>query len=139
MPSSKTATPRATSSSNATRQPISHFFALLPSGLGGGTGSVVDMQAEETKFAVGIPTLGSLILTHSSTGQIPGLKDFAPEDRPNATIVFWTFRAMVGLGLLMIALAFLALLARVRGRLYSSRLVQRYALCMRTAAPTTWS
>jgi cytochrome d ubiquinol oxidase subunit I len=89
-----------------------------------------DMQAEETRFAVGIPTLGSLILTHSTTGQIPGLKDFAPEDRPNATIVFWTFRAMVGLGLLMIVLGGVALFVRLRGKLYSSRWVQRYALGM---------
>jgi cytochrome d ubiquinol oxidase subunit I len=89
-----------------------------------------DMQAEETKFAIGIPKLGSLILTHSTTGQVPGLKDFPPEDRPNSTIVFWTFRAMVGLGMLMIALACLALLARWRGRLYESRLVHRFALWM---------
>lgn len=89
-----------------------------------------DMQAEETKFAIGIPTLGSLILTHSTTGKIPGLKDFAPEDRPNATILFWTFRAMVGLGVLMIVLGGMALLVRLRGRLYSSRFVQRYALYM---------
>jgi cytochrome d ubiquinol oxidase subunit I len=89
-----------------------------------------DMQAEETRFAVGIPTLGSLILTHSTTGQIPGLKDFAPEDRPNATIVFWTVRAMVGLGLLMIVLGGVALFVRLRGKLYSSRWVQRYALGM---------
>jgi cytochrome d ubiquinol oxidase subunit I len=89
-----------------------------------------DMQAEETKYAIGVPKLGSLILTHSTTGQYAGLKEFAREDRPNATVLFWTFRAMVGLGLLMIALAASALLARWRGRLYDSRFVQRYALCM---------
>jgi cytochrome d ubiquinol oxidase subunit I len=91
---------------------------------------IPDMQAEETKYAVGIPKLGSLILTHSADGQFAGLKEFAPEDRPNALVVFWTFRAMVGLGLLMIALASLALLARWRGRLYDTRLLQRFALLM---------
>jgi len=88
------------------------------------------MQAEETKYAIEIPKLGSLILTHSVNGQFPGLKEFPPEDRPNSTILFWTFRAMVGLGVLMIALAGVALLARMRRRLYSSVLVQRFALLM---------
>jgi cytochrome d ubiquinol oxidase subunit I len=91
---------------------------------------IPDMQAERTKYAIEVPKLGSLILTHSMNGQFPGLKEFAPEDRPNATIVFFTFRAMVGLGLLMIALAFCGLLARLRGRLYESRFVLRYALWM---------
>src|SRR4249919_57066 len=86
-----------------------------------------DMQAERTKFAIGVPKLGSLILTHSTGGQYPGLKEFAPEDRPNATVLFWTFRTMVGLGLLMIGLALLSLLARWRGRLFESRFVLRYA------------
>jgi cytochrome d ubiquinol oxidase subunit I len=91
---------------------------------------IPDMQAERTDYAIGIPKLGSLILTHSSTGQIPGLKEFAPEDRPNATVLFFTFRAMVGLGVLMIALAACALLARWRGRLYDSPLVLRFAQAM---------
>ena len=57
-----------------------------------------DMDKEETRFAVQIPHLGSLILTHSWDGQFRGLKDFAVADRPNSTVVFWSFRAMVGLG-----------------------------------------
>jgi cytochrome d ubiquinol oxidase subunit I len=91
---------------------------------------VPDMQAEETRYAIGIPKLGSLILTHSASGQFPGLKEFARADRPNATILFWTFRAMVGLGLLMIALAACALFARLHGRLYNWRFVLRFALWM---------
>jgi len=63
-----------------------------------------DMGAEQNHYAVEIPRLGSLILTHTWDGAIPALKDFAPKDRPNAAIVFWTFRLMVGLGMLMIAL-----------------------------------
>ena len=55
-------------------------------------------------YAVEIPHLGSLILTHTWNGQIPGLDDFPPQDRPNSTIIFWTFRIMVGLGMLMLLL-----------------------------------
>ena len=92
-----------------------------------------DMEAETTRFAVDIPRLGSLILTHTWDGQIPVLKDFPPEDRPNATIVFWTFRLMVGLGLLMIALAIGGLLLRRSSRLYTSRPFLRFALLMSPA------
>ena len=70
---------------------------------------IPDMQAEETKYAVGIPNLGSLIMTHSMDGEVKGLKEFAPEDRPNSLVVFWSFRIMVGMGLLMILLAVSAL------------------------------
>jgi cytochrome d ubiquinol oxidase subunit I len=80
-----------------------------------------DMEAERTRYAVGIPHLGSLILTHEWNGEIKGLKDFPKEDRPDATIVFWSFRVMVGIGMLMIGLGLLSLLQRLRRKLYQSR------------------
>lgn len=89
-----------------------------------------DMQAETTRFALEIPRAGSLLLTHSWDGQIPALKDFKPEDRPNATVVFWTFRLMVGLGLLMILLAACGLLLRRRRRIYTAAWFLRFALLM---------
>lgn len=89
-----------------------------------------DMEREETRFAIKIPNLASLILTHSLDKQVPALKDFAPEDRPNSTIVFWTFRIMVLLGLLMIATGIWSLWLRWRGRLYDSRTFLRMVLWM---------
>lgn len=89
-----------------------------------------DMQAEETLYAVQVPRLGSLILTHTWSGQFPGLKEFAPEDRPNATIVFWSFRVMVGLGLLMLLLGVWGLWARWRRQLYESRPLLHFATWM---------
>ncbi|RDJ97972.1 cytochrome ubiquinol oxidase subunit I [Paraburkholderia lacunae] len=89
-----------------------------------------DMQREQTRFAVEIPHLGSLILTHSWTRQFKGLKDFAPEDRPNSTIIFWTFRAMAGLGALMIMLGLWGLLLRRRERLHRTRPFLRATLLM---------
>src|SRR5260370_27071652 len=58
---------------------------------------VPDMRAETTRFAVAVPHLGSLILTHTSDGEIPGLKALPPQHRPNSTIVFCSFRIIVGL------------------------------------------
>ncbi|WP_174803421.1 cytochrome ubiquinol oxidase subunit I [Martelella limonii] len=89
-----------------------------------------DMQAEETKYAVQIPHLGSIILTHTLDGQFPGLSEYPPEDRPNSTVVFWSFRIMVGLGFLMLALGAWALWLRRGGRLYENRLFLRFATVM---------
>jgi cytochrome d ubiquinol oxidase subunit I len=89
-----------------------------------------DMEREETRWKVDVPHLGSVILTHSWDGQIPALKEFAPRDRPNSTIVFWTFRVMVALGVAMVALGVWAALARWRGTLYRSRALLRCALAM---------
>ncbi|MBN6518730.1 cytochrome ubiquinol oxidase subunit I [Acinetobacter pittii] len=91
---------------------------------------IPDMQEERTKYAVSIPNLGSLILTHSKDGSVKGLKDFAPEDRPNSTVVFWSFRIMVGLGMLMLLLALTGLWLRKTGKLYESKWFHRFALVM---------
>ncbi|MEN0106193.1 MAG: cytochrome ubiquinol oxidase subunit I, partial [Pseudomonas sp.] len=85
---------------------------------------------EKTRFAVEIPYLGSLILTHSLDKQVPALKEFKPEDRPNSTIVFWSFRIMVGLGFLMIFAGLWSLWLRYRGTLYESKPFLYLALWM---------
>lgn len=89
-----------------------------------------DMAAETTLYKVEIPRLGSLILTHDWNGTFPGLKEFPPEDRPNATIVFWSFRVMAGLGFLMALLGLWSLWLRWRGGLYESKLFLRFAMLM---------
>jgi cytochrome d ubiquinol oxidase subunit I len=89
-----------------------------------------DMAAETTRYALEVPHLGSLVLTHSWNGQIAGLKDFAPEDRPDSTIVFWTFRVMVGLGFLMVLLGLWSIWARWHRVLFESRNFLRFALTM---------
>jgi cytochrome d ubiquinol oxidase subunit I len=91
---------------------------------------IPDMEAETTRYAVEIPKLGSLILTHDSDGLVRGLKEWPRSERPNATIVFWTFRIMVGLGLLMIALALIGAFLRWKGRLFDSRLFLRGVVLM---------
>ncbi|HET9339644.1 MAG TPA: cytochrome ubiquinol oxidase subunit I [Casimicrobiaceae bacterium] len=89
-----------------------------------------DMAREETRWKIDVPRLGSLILTHSWDGQIRGLKSFPREDRPNSTVVFWTFRVMVGLGVAMIALGLWAGFARWRGTMYRSRRLLACVLAM---------
>jgi cytochrome d ubiquinol oxidase subunit I len=63
-----------------------------------------DQATETNRWAVEIPYAGSLILTHSLSGTIRGLKEWPAADRPPVAIVFWAFRVMVGIGLLMLVI-----------------------------------
>ena len=65
---------------------------------------------------VGIPGLASLILTHDVNGEVPGLDQAPVAEQPPVAIVFWAFRVMVGLGILMIAFAIAGLVLRAGGR-----------------------
>jgi len=89
-----------------------------------------DMEAEKTRYKVEIPRLGSLILTHSLDGQYQGLSEFPREDRPDATIVFWSFRIMVGLGMLMLLLGVWSVWLRWRRNLFAPSGFLRFATWM---------
>lgn len=80
-----------------------------------------EQKAERTAYAVDVPVLGSLILTHSLHGEVRGLKTFPADQRPPVWPVFWAFRVMVGIGLAMLGVVCLAWLLRLRGRLYDAR------------------
>ncbi|HHZ08758.1 MAG TPA: cytochrome ubiquinol oxidase subunit I, partial [Rhizobiales bacterium] len=66
-----------------------------------------DEEARENRFEIAIPNAGSLILTHSLDGVVPGLNDFIG-NHPPVLPVFWGFRIMVGTGLLMLAVSWSA-------------------------------
>ena len=58
-------------------------------------------------FAIGIPKGASLILKHDADAEIKGLNDF-PGKHPPVAPLFWAFRIMVGMGMLMLAVSWLA-------------------------------
>jgi cytochrome d ubiquinol oxidase subunit I len=64
-------------------------------------------KTRRNDFPIAIPKLASLVLTHSTDGEIRGLNEFAGKHPPVAP-VFWAFRIMVGTGLLMLAISWLA-------------------------------
>jgi cytochrome bd ubiquinol oxidase subunit I len=66
-----------------------------------------DEETRTTRFAIEIPRAASYILTHDLDGEILGLNEFAGEHPPVAP-VFWSFRIMVGIGILMIVVAWWA-------------------------------
>lgn len=80
-----------------------------------------DQKAEETKYKIEIPSAASLILTHKADGEIKGLKEWAPEDRPPVAIVFWSFRVMVGIGMLMLLTGFVGVFLYWRKKLFEAR------------------
>jgi cytochrome d ubiquinol oxidase subunit I len=80
-----------------------------------------DQDAEWNRYEIGIPALGSLILTHDPDGVVHGLKDVPRGDRPYVLQVFWAFRLMVGIGFAMLALAWLGAFAWWRGWLERRR------------------
>jgi cytochrome d ubiquinol oxidase subunit I len=92
-----------------------------------------DQEEGRLRYAVGIPKLGSLILHHSLDAPVEGLETVPREEWPPVAIVFWSFRIMVGLGVLMLGLGGVALVARLRGQLYDSPNLHRYALAMAPA------
>ena len=89
-----------------------------------------DAAGETNRFAIDVPYLGSLILTHSLDGEVKGLKDFKAEDRPPVAIPFFAFRVMVGIGGLMLLLVAASWWLRVRHRLFDSPLFLRACVAM---------
>jgi cytochrome bd ubiquinol oxidase subunit I len=80
-----------------------------------------DQNAETNRFAISIPRAASLILTHDPDGVFPGLISVPPQDRPPIVPVFFAFRIMVGIGLLMIAAGWVGIVLWLRGDLFKTR------------------
>jgi cytochrome d ubiquinol oxidase subunit I len=89
-----------------------------------------DAAAGETRYSIEIPKLGSLILKHSLDAPLDGLETVPRENWPPVAIVFWSFRIMVALGILMLLLGAWGLLARWRGTMATSEWLHRFALVM---------
>ena len=60
--------------------------------------------SKRNDYAIGIPKVASLILTHSLDGEVKGINEFGDKHPPVAPL-FWGFRVMVGTGLLMLSVA----------------------------------
>jgi cytochrome d ubiquinol oxidase subunit I len=91
---------------------------------------IPDQQAETTRDIIEIPHMASLILTHRYDGEVKGLKSWPKEDRPPVIWVFFAFRVMVGLGLLMVAIGLASAVQYFRGRLFETRWLQGWWIVM---------
>lgn len=63
-----------------------------------------DEAAKTNHFELAIPGFGSTVNNAGPNDVLPGLDQFAEQDRPPVWITFWAFRIMVGMGLIMLAL-----------------------------------
>ncbi|MET0985451.1 MAG: cytochrome ubiquinol oxidase subunit I [Steroidobacteraceae bacterium] len=88
-----------------------------------------DAATETNRHAIGIPKLGSLIITHDLDGEIKGLKSVPASERPPVAPVFFGFRVMVGVGLLMLSVTAWSVWRFCQGRLVLSvHLLRAWAL-----------
>ncbi|WP_075217890.1 cytochrome ubiquinol oxidase subunit I [Mongoliimonas terrestris] len=83
--------------------------------------AIPDEAAETNHYEIGIPNLGSWVLTHAYDGVVPGLKDVPRDERPPVLPVFFAFRVMVGIGFLMLGLGAWSLILRWKGTLFTNR------------------
>ncbi len=82
---------------------------------------IPDEKARKNHYEIAIPKAGSLILTHSWDGRYPGLTSFPEKDWPPVANVFFAFRIMVGIGMLLIAIGLYGAFLWWRGRLFEDR------------------
>jgi cytochrome bd ubiquinol oxidase subunit I len=80
-----------------------------------------DEKTETNLFEISIPKGGSLILTHDPDGLFPGLKSVAAADRPPLVPVFFAFRVMVGIAVIIVAAGWVGLWLWWRGKLFDRR------------------
>ena len=76
-----------------------------------------DAASESTLYEIAIPKLASLYLTHSWDGEVKGLKDFPKDQRPPVAVVYFAFRIMVGVAMLMLAVVIAGFVLMARKRL----------------------
>jgi cytochrome d ubiquinol oxidase subunit I len=84
--------------------------------------AIPDADSARNRLELAIPGLASVYLTHDVNGVVKGLKAFPAGDRPPVGIVFWAFRVMVGMGVLMLVVVAWGAWLRLRGRLFDSPL-----------------
>jgi cytochrome bd ubiquinol oxidase subunit I len=88
--------------------------------------AITDEKEERNKFAISIPYVTSVILAHSISGVVKGLKEWEKSERPTVKIVFYSFRVMVGLGMIYLLIAVLSLYLRYKKTLYSNTLFLKF-------------
>jgi cytochrome d ubiquinol oxidase subunit I len=92
--------------------------------------AIPDEVAETNHYEIGIPKIGSWILTHAYDGEVPGLKEVPPEDRPPVWPVFFSFRIMVAIGFAMLGIGLWSLYLRWKGTLFTNRTFLTAAMIM---------
>jgi cytochrome d ubiquinol oxidase subunit I len=89
-----------------------------------------NQETAEVDYALKVPGLASIILKHDIDAEVTGLDQFPREDWPPVATVFWAFRIMVGVGMLMVLAGLWSGFQRLRGKLYDNKTLLRFSLFM---------
>jgi len=89
-----------------------------------------DADDQTVHNAIEIPKIGSWVLTGDMNAEVKGLDAFPKDEWPPIDIVFWSFRIMVGIGMLMILVGLWSGYERLRGNLFDARWLQRLSVVM---------
>ncbi len=92
------------------QSPAPYYWIIVP-----------DQKNERNRVAIGIPWLGSIWLTHSLRGRVAGLSNTPPDRQPIMGMVFYSFRTMYGIAILMFAVGIASIWHRLKGTLFVSR------------------
>jgi cytochrome d ubiquinol oxidase subunit I len=101
------------------QSPAPYYWVIVP-----------DQANQRNRFALGVPYLGSIWLTHSLDGRVGGLKNTPPDQQPQMGMVFYGLRVMYGIAIIMFGLAVASLWLRWQGRLFSTRWFLRALVVM---------
>jgi cytochrome bd ubiquinol oxidase subunit I len=82
---------------------------------------IPDQARQENDYELAVPHLGSLILTHSWNGEVKGLDAWPANQWPPVWPVFFAFRIMVGIAVLMFGVVVIGWVLRLRGTLFDTR------------------
>ena len=84
-----------------------------------------NVEEQKNDFEITIPWGLSLLLTHSFTGQVKGLKEFPRDEHPPILIPFYSFRLMMAIGFGMIGLAVWTIWLWFKGRLKPDNITEQ--------------
>ena len=101
------------------QSPAPYYWIIVP-----------DQDHQRNRFALGVPYLGSIWLTHSLDGRIEGLKNTPPDRQPQMGMVFYGLRVMYGIAIIMFGLGVASLWLRWQGRLFTTRWFLRALVIM---------
>lgn len=92
--------------------------------------AIPNQKEQKNDYQIEIPKLGSVILAHDANAEIKGLKEWDVKDHPPVAVVFFSFRVMVGIAILILVTALCAAILYFRKKLFDSKWFHRWCIFM---------
>jgi cytochrome bd ubiquinol oxidase subunit I len=92
--------------------------------------AIPSQEKQKNLYEIAVPKLASLINTHEWDGTLIGLDSVPVADQPRMLPVFFSFRIMVGIGILMLLTAIVGIVLYFKATLFQNRWFHRWCLLM---------